>query len=522
MGVGSRRVCAVALTAVVLSILCVAPAAAREVYVANSEAGTVSAVDTATNRAIATISTGAGSFPFTLAISPDGKSVYVVNNASENVVAISTQTKSVVGAPMPVGVEPVGIAISPDGRRAYVANGGAGAGSVTVLDLVAGQPIGLPIPAGSQPQGLALSPNGSRLYVGDSDGSEVTVIDTGTNQAIGSIPVGDDVFGLAITPDGRSLITANSGEDSASIVDLGSNQAGPQIPIGDGPLAVAITPDGGRAYVSNSESGSVAVIDPATRGVTEFGVLSPSHIAFLPSGAQAYLALFAPGGIRPLALPGNQIGPTIQTDSGSNQLAAVPNQPPVASFATQRVRPGVPATLNAGASTDPDGTVAGFAWAFGDGGTAVAPTRTVQHTFAKPGKYTVTLTLTDNEGCSTAFVFTGQTAYCNGQPTAAQAKTVVVAFPGVRLRCPASAKPGGCKFKLRAVAVKGRGENKRVKAQSAPVRAKVKAGGSKVVSLKPSKRFRNRLASAKKILVQLTRTIDGETHTTVRKLPVTR
>ena len=43
-----------------------------------------------------------------------------------------------------------------------------------------------------------------------------------------------------------------------------------------------------------------------------------------------------------------------------------------------------------------------------------------------PGTYTVSLTVTDNAGCSTAFVFTGQTASCNGNPAAATTRTVVV------------------------------------------------------------------------------------------------
>jgi hypothetical protein len=38
----------------------------------------------------------------------------------------------------------------------------------------------------------------------------------------------------------------------------------------------------------------------------------------------------------------------------------------------------------------------------------------------------VGLTVTDDAGCSTAFVFTGQTAYCNGGPQASRTTTIVV------------------------------------------------------------------------------------------------
>lgn len=48
-------------------------------------------------------------------------------------------------------------------------------------------------------------------------------------------------------------------------------------------------------------------------------------------------------------------------------------------------------------SSDPDGTIVSFAWNFGDG-TTQSGSATVTHTFVNPGTFTVTLTVTDNQG----------------------------------------------------------------------------------------------------------------------------
>ncbi len=74
--------------------------------------------------------------------------------------------------------------------------------------------------------------------------------------------------------------------------------------------------------------------------------------------------------------------------------AAKANQPPTAAFAVTSDR--LKLTVDGSASTDPDGTVASYAWNFGDGATASGVTAT--HTYAAAGTYPVTLTVTDNGG----------------------------------------------------------------------------------------------------------------------------
>ena len=75
------------------------------------------------------------------------------------------------------------------------------------------------------------------------------------------------------------------------------------------------------------------------------------------------------------------------------------NQPPVANAGPDQVADeGSAVRFDGSLSSDPDGTIVSFAWNFGDGATASGIT--VSHPYADNGIYTVTLTVTDNNGAT--------------------------------------------------------------------------------------------------------------------------
>ncbi|TQV72196.1 PKD domain-containing protein [Aliikangiella marina] len=72
------------------------------------------------------------------------------------------------------------------------------------------------------------------------------------------------------------------------------------------------------------------------------------------------------------------------------------NQRPTASFTESCTE--LACNFDGTASSDPDGSIVSYAWAFGDGTTATG--QTSSHTYASSGTYTVNLTVTDNEGAT--------------------------------------------------------------------------------------------------------------------------
>ena len=80
-------------------------------------------------------------------------------------------------------------------------------------------------------------------------------------------------------------------------------------------------------------------------------------------------------------------------DSFSREVSVLgPNTPPTAAFSADAV--GLSVTADGTASHDPDGTVASYAWDWGDGTTSTGAVSS--HAYASAGDYTITLTVTDD------------------------------------------------------------------------------------------------------------------------------
>jgi YVTN family beta-propeller protein len=358
-----------------------------DAYVAEPGANSVAVIDLATRKVLTTIPVGGG--PEYLAVSPDGRSVYVADQFGEEVTFINTLTNTSSGS-VPIVGQPTTLAVTPDGKTIYVGVEGA----LQTIDVARREVVGGAIAAGKTPRVIAFTPNGSTAYVSDEYSKEVEVFNVASRTQTGSIPMPTSApWGLAVSPDGKTLYVAEQSKTSGSVIAFSTaddKPIGTPVPVGSEPFELALTPNGKTLYVAAYESKTVTPVDTAT-------------LRAAPT----------------IPMPG--LGPW--------QVAIAPDLSPTAAFAAPSATAGEPATFNGSGSSDPDGTVSSYAWAFGDG--AVATGVSTAHTYAAPGTPVATLSVTDNEGCGAAVIYTGRTALCGGNAGALASHPVTVAAPPI-------------------------------------------------------------------------------------------
>jgi S-layer protein (TIGR01567 family) len=146
-------------------------------YVTNYIDNTVTAVNTTTNKIIASIKVGDG--PEGIAVHPDGTTVYVTNNFGRSVSVIDTTTNFVVTNVI-VGAFPRGVAVSQDGNYIYVAN--QEDNTLSIINTVTFQQIKVKV--GIKPNGVAVDPNGRYIYVVNQKSENVSWVGTYSYTAI--------------------------------------------------------------------------------------------------------------------------------------------------------------------------------------------------------------------------------------------------------------------------------------------------------------------------------------------------
>jgi len=199
--------------------------------------------------------------PHSIVITPDGRRAYAPGD--DKVFVVDTAAKTVI-ATVPVGPLAFGsgIAISPDGKHVYVASGSRTVSVLATNSNAVIATIQTPANLGAVMR-ITVAPDGKRAYVTSSIPT-LGVLDTATNTISATIVVGNtQLEGVAFSPDGKHAYIAGTDEDLHSlfdsvgkmvVIDTATNTVEHAVPIPHTRLwEVAVSPDGKHAYFVGDE-----------------------------------------------------------------------------------------------------------------------------------------------------------------------------------------------------------------------------------------------------------------------------
>lgn len=209
-------------------------------------------------------------------------------------------------------LNPREMVLSLDGRRLYVMC--EASDEVRVVDTTS-EKVVQSVAVGHMPRGISLSPDGQQIFVANSWDDTVSVIDASALKVVQTLTTGFEPNSVVSDREGKTLYVANRLSSDISVIDLPSGQETKRLLAGRGASYLALSPDGKRLYCTHvyphvgahrtTPESEVTVIDTARQRVVErkplHNVAGVFHIAFSADGKLGVAPQLRPKNLVPLA-----------------------------------------------------------------------------------------------------------------------------------------------------------------------------------------------------------------------------
>lgn len=228
------------------------------VAIANSTADHVTLIDPVAPKVIGRIETGAE--PEDVVFSRDGRRLYATSAVTRAVHVLDVEKGQEISRfpAVPTG-RPVRLALSPDGKRLYVLVRSK-PGLVQVYDLEKdGSPTSIEV--GERPNDFGLSADGRRLIVSVFTEDHVEVIDTSSLEVTKTYPLQTGA-GLIVHPTEPWIYSLASYEHEIVAADYESGARLGSAELGQSPQYGTMSPSGDVLFVAFEDSNRIAAVDP--------------------------------------------------------------------------------------------------------------------------------------------------------------------------------------------------------------------------------------------------------------------
>jgi DNA-binding beta-propeller fold protein YncE len=227
---------------------------------AGTDGQLIRVIDLEKRAIVGTIDFGKGVRPHCAVMCRKSGLLYVTTELEKTVTIIDPTTLKILGS-VPTGEEQSHmLAVTRDGRRGYTAN--VAPGNVSVLDLEERKLLKT-IPIARMTQRISLSVDDRYAFTADQFDPRIAVIDTTPNEVKQWITLPDIAYGTAPSPDGKLLVAALININEVGLIDLATMKVTATVKVPKAPQEVLVRPDGAVAYVSCDASKQVAVINLA-------------------------------------------------------------------------------------------------------------------------------------------------------------------------------------------------------------------------------------------------------------------
>jgi YVTN family beta-propeller protein len=260
-----------------------------KLYIPNVADGSVSVVDTRTNKVVELISSFSN--PHTSAVSHK-KGFALVTNAtskSKHLTLIDVRTNEII-TNIEVGKLPKHVELSRDEKYAYVAN--QADNTVSIVNVEERKEIAK-IEVAQGPHVSKSDREDKHLWVTNEHAASVSVIDLEKKEVLDTITVGNTPMGLAFSLDNSRAFVANTASGTVSVIDVAKREVLKNITVGERPSHIEVSPLNGMVYVTVEGMGEVVVIDSTSLEVVNSINIGrgyrPHGILFNPNGRYAYI-----------------------------------------------------------------------------------------------------------------------------------------------------------------------------------------------------------------------------------------
>ncbi len=250
----------------------------KEIWGVSPAGGYVWVLDASNNQVKAKISIGGS--PYSVEFSRNAKLAYTTSMTGNSLLAIDCTTKQVRAS---TGSQPVAARVTPDGKSVLVVNHRDA--TLTIHDSGSlAQRAAVNVVAA--PDDVAILPDSAVAFVLSRSNTKLSVVDLQRGVLVANLELAGKPSQMILKPDGGELYVLSPESHGLQAINTRTHEVGDYVVLGSAPTRAVLLGDAGTLFVSDAVAGTVAQLDIVNRRLSRDGPVpagqSPGALCFDP------------------------------------------------------------------------------------------------------------------------------------------------------------------------------------------------------------------------------------------------